>query len=165
MYSQDNEKKEPFLSLPNKEHSHGHGHSHGDLTSFERTENLHADVANSGLRPMVFGFSDGLVTNMCLILGVYFSSGDVHHKVVVLTGIAGMLAGAFSMAIGEWISMKIQQEAEENQLALEFEHMERFPDAEEKHFRRLLMANGLTEHCCDLFINDILQTSIHQRVK
>jgi len=164
MFSQNNEKQDPLLSRPNKGHSQGHGHSHGDLTSFERTENLHADVTNSGLRPMVFGFSDGLVTNMCLILGV-FASGDIHHKVVVLAGIAGMLAGAFSMAIGEWISMKIQQEAEENQLSLEFKHMEHFPDGEENHFRRLLMANGLTEHCCDLFINDVSQTSIDQRVK
>jgi len=154
-----NEEKAPLLE-PRAE-----SHSHGDLTSFENAECEHINVGDSGLRPMVFGFSDGLVTNLCLILGVYMATGDVRHRVIVLTGFAGMLAGGFSMAIGEWISVKIQQEAEEMQLEVEHSHMERFPKGEEEHFRGLLRANSITESTCEQIVDELSKSSINTRVK
>jgi len=93
--------------------------------AFAKAESEHAEVRDSGLRAIVFGFSDGIVTNLCLILGVYFSSADIAHRIIILTGIAGMLGGACSMAIGEWISMKIQLDANEAQLSLERNHIKK----------------------------------------
>jgi len=144
---------------------HGHGHSHGDLTSFNNFQDEHTDVGDSGLRPMVFGFSDGLVTNLCLILGIYMATGNIKHSVIVLTGMAGMLAGGFSMAIGEWISVKIQQEAEKMQLQLEHSHMKRYPQSEEDHFRALLRANSITEGTCDQIVSELSKSSINMRVR
>jgi len=142
--------------------NHGHGHSHGN---FSKAEMEHAEVGDGGLRAAVFGFSDGLVTNLCLILGVDLGAGDVQHRTVVLTGIAGLLAGACSMAIGEWISMKFQQEALDAQLKLEQMHLKEYPRAEASHFRRILKDNGLSIDACEIIARDLEKTTIQQQVK
>ena len=67
------------------------------------------------LRAAVFGVSDGLVSNLSLVMG--FVGANADQKLVVLAGVAGLLAGAFSMAAGEWISMQSQRELFERQLA------------------------------------------------
>eukprot|EP00959_Pyramimonas_sp_CCMP1952_P277288 5797099-Pyramimonas_sp.AAC.1 len=63
-----------------------------------------AGVGDGGLRAAVFGFLDGLVSNLCLILGVYaaVSSGDTSVQTLLLTGLSGLMAGAASMSTGEW---------------------------------------------------------------
>jgi len=142
-------------------HSHKHGHSH---MGFAAAEYEHTDVGDGGLRAVVFGFSDGLVTNLCLILGVYFT-GKIEHRTVILTGIAGLLAGACSMAIGEWISMKFQQEANEAQLELERVHLKQYPKDEANHFRRILKQNGLSQDACEIIARDLEKTTISQQVK
>jgi len=142
-------------------HSHNHGHSH---MGFAAAEYEHSDVGDGFLRAIVFGFSDGLVTNLCLILGVYFS-GLIEHRTVILTGIAGLLAGACSMAIGEWISMKFQQEANEAQLQLEHNHLKEYPKDEAKHFRRILKENGLSDETCEIIARDLDKTTLSQQVK
>jgi len=145
-------------------HGHSHKHSHSHM-GFAAAEYEHTDVGDGGLRAVVFGFSDGLVTNLCLILGVYFSSGNVEHRMVILTGIAGLLAGAFSMAIGEWISMKFQQEANEAQLQLERVHLKQYPKDEANHFRRILKQNGLSQDACEIIARDLEKTTLSQQVK
>jgi VIT1/CCC1 family predicted Fe2+/Mn2+ transporter len=113
--------------------SHDHGHSH---------ENEHAEDPQSGiLRASVFGVSDGLVSNLALVMGVAGGSGEA--SIVVLAGVAGLLAGAFSMAAGEYISMQTQREMLERELALEREHIEKYPAEEEAHLAELLANNGL----------------------
>jgi VIT1/CCC1 family predicted Fe2+/Mn2+ transporter len=108
-------------------------------------ENEHADDPQSGVfRASVFGVSDGLVSNLALVMGVAGGSGD--PSVVVLAGVAGLLAGSFSMAAGEYISMQTQKEMLEHELALERRHIERFPAEEEAHLAELLAENGLDQH-------------------
>src|SRR6202789_376856 len=68
----------------------------------------HRDVSGGWLRPAVFGAMDGLVTNVSLIAGVGGGGGSAHT--VVLTGLAGLAAGAFSMAAGEYVSVSSQNE-------------------------------------------------------
>jgi len=143
-------------------HSHNHGHSH---MGFAAAEYEHSDVGDGGLRAIVFGFSDGLVTNLCLILGIYFAAGSIQHRTVILTGIAGLLAGACSMAIGEWISMKFQQEANEAQLQLERAHLKEYPKDEANHFRRILKENGLSKDACEIIARDLEKTNLNQQVK
>jgi len=105
-------------------------------------ENEHVADPHSGVfRASVFGVSDGLVSNLALVAGVAGGSSD--PSMVVLAGVAGLLAGAFSMAAGEYISMQTQRELLEHELALEREHIEKYPDEEQAHLAELLAESGL----------------------
>ena len=105
-------------------------------------ENEHAQDPQSGvLRASVFGVSDGLVSNLALVMGVAGGSGD--PSVIVLAGVAGLLAGAFSMGAGEYISMQTQREMLEHELAVEREHIQKYPEEEQAHLALLLAENGL----------------------
>ena len=105
-------------------------------------ENEHAQDPQSGiLRASIFGVSDGLVSNLALVMGVAGGSGD--PAVVVLAGVAGLLAGAFSMGAGEYISMQTQREMLEHELAVEREHIRKYPEEEQAHLAQLLAENGL----------------------
>src|SRR6201993_5219669 len=74
----------------------------------------HRDVSGGWLRPAVFGAMDGLVTNVSLIAGVGGGGGAQH--IIVLTGLAGLAAGAFSMATGEYVSVSSQNELVESEV-------------------------------------------------
>lgn len=89
----------------------------------------HRDVSGGWLRPTVFGAVDGLVTNAALITGV--SGGGVSSHSIVLTGLAGLVAGAFSMGTGEYVSVTNQNELVHAEVAVERSMLERFPAAEE----------------------------------
>ncbi len=113
-----------------------------DATAGQPYEDEHAEDPQSGvLRASVFGASDGLVSNLALVTGVAGGTGD--PGVVVVAGVAGLLAGAFSMAAGEYVSMKTQRELLERELALEREHILKYPVEEEAHLAELLAANGI----------------------
>ncbi len=99
-------------------------------------------IGQSGtLRAGVFGVNDGLVSNTCLIFGVAGAVADA--KIILLTGIAGLLAGAFSMAAGEYISMRSQRELYEYQIAQEREELERYPEEEAEELALIYNARGL----------------------
>lgn len=85
----------------------------------------HRDISGGWLRPAVFGAMDGLVTNSSLIAGIGGSGGA--HGMIVLTGIAGLIAGAFSMATGEYISVKSQNELTQAEVELERRQHRRDP--------------------------------------
>ena len=89
----------------------------------------HRDVSGGMLRPTVFGAVDGLVTNASLIAGV--GGGGVSSHAIILTGVAAMVAGAFSMGTGEYISVTNQNELVHSEVALEQSMLARFPAAEE----------------------------------
>jgi vacuolar iron transporter family protein len=89
----------------------------------------HRDVSGGWLRPTVFGAVDGLVTNASLIAGL--GGGGVSAHTIVLTGAAALVAGAFSMGTGEYISVTNQNELVHAEVALERQMLARFPAAEE----------------------------------
>jgi VIT1/CCC1 family predicted Fe2+/Mn2+ transporter len=103
----------------------------------------HRDVQGGVARASVFGVSDGLVSNASLILGVAGGSSD--PAVVRLAGIAGLIAGAVSMAAGEWVSMRAQRELFERELELERQELERNPHLERAELIQLYRTRGLTE--------------------
>ena len=107
-----------------------------------RGERWHRTGGSSGtLRAVIFGVSDGLVSNLSLVMGVAgASAGD--PKAILVAGIAGLLAGAFSMAAGEYISMQSQRELFERQIALERAEMEAMPEEEEAELAALFRAKG-----------------------
>src|SRR4051794_30821426 len=103
----------------------------------------HRDVAGGWLRPSVFGAMDGLVSNVALISGVAAAAGS-HVHVVLVTGLAGLLAGAFSMAVGEWTSVSSQTELVRAEIAKERRELKRRPDAEQAELAALYVRRGLS---------------------
>ncbi len=104
------------------------------------SERWHRSARSGTLRATIFGASDGLVSNLALVMGVAGASGQANF--VLLAGIAGLLAGAFSMAAGEYISMQSQRELFERQIELERAELEAMPEEEERELAALYMAKG-----------------------
>ncbi|HEY8523857.1 MAG TPA: VIT1/CCC1 transporter family protein [Acidimicrobiales bacterium] len=101
----------------------------------------HADVQGGAARAAVFGVSDGLVSNLGLMLGV--AGADPQPGVVRLAGLAGLIAGAVSMAAGEYNSMRVQAELLERELRIEARELRRRPRAETAELTRLYERRGL----------------------
>lgn len=101
----------------------------------------HRDVQSGGARAAVFGLSDGLVTNVSLILGV--AGAHPGGSVVRLTGLAGMVAGAFSMAAGEYVSMQAQRELFQRELEVERQALRRDPDLERRELIAIYVSRGI----------------------
>lgn len=101
----------------------------------------HRGAGGGTLRAAVFGVNDGLVSNTCLILGV--AGAEAQPSVIVLTGIAGLLAGAFSMAAGEYVSMRSQREMYEHQIAQEREELDQYPAEEAEELALIYNARGV----------------------
>src|SRR6195952_232442 len=100
-----------------------------DPVEVEAVQHEHGDVGGGWLRPAVFGAMDGLVSNLALITGV--AGGAVSHQTIVITGLAGLAAGAFSMAAGEYTSVASQRELVEAELDVERRELRRHPQDEE----------------------------------
>jgi VIT1/CCC1 family predicted Fe2+/Mn2+ transporter len=107
----------------------------------------HRDVSGGWLRPAVFGAMDGLVTNVSLIAGVGGGGGAAH--VIVLTGLAGLAAGAFSMAAGEYVSVSSQNELVAAEVSKERFELEHHPDAERSELAATFMARGVDADLAD----------------
>jgi len=103
----------------------------------------HADLSCGWLRPAVFGAMDGLVTNIALIAGVGGGGASVHT--VILTGFAGLVAGAVSMGLGEYTSVRTQNEQVEHEIAKERAELERNPELEAEELAGMWIARGLPE--------------------
>jgi vacuolar iron transporter family protein len=101
----------------------------------------HRDVTGGWLRPTVFGAMDGLVSNFALIAGVV--GGKAGHQTILLTGLAGLAAGAFSMAAGEYISVASQSELAEAEIEVERHELLHNAHAEEAELAALYEARGL----------------------
>jgi vacuolar iron transporter family protein len=109
-------------------------------TSVEDVGRRHKTYGSGTLRAGVFGVNDGLVSNTCLVMGVAGAAAE--PSVLVLTGVAGLLAGAFSMAAGEFISMLSQKEMFEHQIAQERDELERYPQGGSPRSLRLFTPRG-----------------------
>lgn len=113
--------------------------SGGFLSKFE---SRHKSIGGNALRAAVLGFSDGLLSNMSLVMGVAGAALD--NKGILLTGIAGLLAGAISMALGEWLSVQSSRELNQRQIELEIEELEASPEEEKKELVLLYQAKGMS---------------------
>lgn len=95
------------------------------------------------MRAAVLGGNDGLVSNFSLVMGIAGATSGQNE--VLLTGLAGLLAGALSMSLGEWISVKSSQELYENQMQLELDELESNPEGEEREMALIYIAKGIPE--------------------
>jgi vacuolar iron transporter family protein len=112
-----------------------------------RLEGRHRSIGGNALRAAVLGANDGLVSNLALVMGVAgaASGAALGEQSIVLAGLAGLLAGAFSMALGEWISVQSSRESAIRQVQIEQDELEQFPEEEAEELRLIYMAKGLPE--------------------
>jgi vacuolar iron transporter family protein len=124
--------------------------------SHPEPEHRHRDVSGGWLRPAVFGAMDGLVTNVALISGV--AGGRVPANTVVLTGLAGLAAGACSMAAGEFVSVSSQNELVGAEVRKERIELERNPVGEQRELAEVFIRRGVD---ADLASQVAMQVSAH----
>jgi vacuolar iron transporter family protein len=113
----------------------------------------HRDVSGGWLRPAVFGAMDGLVTNSSLIAGI--GGGGGGKAAIVLTGLAGLIAGAFSMATGEYISVTSQNELTEAEVELERMQHFRDPAGKLQRLTQVFIDKGVMPHLAELVVQQI----------
>ncbi|MET0764505.1 MAG: VIT1/CCC1 transporter family protein [Blastococcus sp.] len=113
------------------------------LPEAEAHDHSHADVSGGWLRAAVFGAMDGLVSNTALVAGV--AGGGANSHTVVLSGVAGLIAGAISMALGEYTSVKTQNEQLELEVAKERRELEVNPEGELAELTEMLRVRGVED--------------------
>lgn len=112
-------------------------------------------VGGNALRAAVLGANDGLVSNLALVMGV--AGAAFSGRTVLITGIAGLLAGAGSMALGEWISVQSSRELFRRQLAIEAEELRRMPEVETEELVSIYRSKGLKEQEARLLAGRIMR--------
>jgi len=111
-------------------------------SSLARLEGRHRGGGNA-LRAAVLGANDGLVSNLSLVMGV--AGAAVPGRQILLTGLAGLVAGACSMAMGEWLSVTSSRELNQRQIAVEADELQRIPEEEKEEMVLIYQAKGLDE--------------------
>lgn len=145
----DNQADARHTHLPRDEHSHARllnaisqnvqqGVEGGTLA---RLEGRHRSIGGNALRAAVLGANDGLVSNLSLIMGVAGAALDNH--VIILTGLAGLLAGSASMAMGEWLSVQSSRELYQKQIRIEEIELRESPKEEEEELALIYEAKGI----------------------
>jgi vacuolar iron transporter family protein len=128
-------------------------------SNLAKFESRHRSVGGNALRAAVLGGNDGLVSNFSLVMGI--AGATEGQNGVLLAGVAGLLAGALSMALGEWISVKSSQELYENQMQLEMEELETNPEGEQKELALIYMAKGIPENQAHDMAAEIMLDKTH----
>jgi vacuolar iron transporter family protein len=108
-----------------------------------RLEGRHRGMGGNALRAAVLGANDGLVSNLSLVMGV--AGADMAARSILVTGLAGLLAGSCSMALGEWLSVNTARESAQRQIATEADELEQVPEEEEEELALIYQAKGLPE--------------------
>jgi vacuolar iron transporter family protein len=142
------QKETASTSMTSEEHAHARvlrtllAKTGMGAASFSRTEKGHRRLGGNALRAAVLGSNDGLSSNLSLVMGVAGATVDTHT--LLLTGIAGLLAGACSMAMGEWISVTSSRELAEREIQTEKDELEANPEEERQELQLIYEAKGLS---------------------
>lgn len=108
-----------------------------------KLEGRHRTAGGNALRAAVLGANDGLVSNLSLVMGV--AGAAMSERTILITGLAGLLGGAGSMALGEWLSVQSSRELYRKQIAMEEEEIDNMPQEEEEELALIYQARGLEE--------------------
>jgi vacuolar iron transporter family protein len=133
--------RQPWVRLPAEMHTRDHHHR---------------AVGSGGARAAVFGISDGLVTNVALILGI--AGAHPSAGFVRLAGVAGLVAGALSMSSGEYVSMRAQTELFQRELALEHHEIEHRPEGERRELVRIYESRGIEPDVAHQLASEMMRT-------
>src|SRR6516162_3030118 len=112
-------------------------------STIARLEVRHRGVGGNALRAAVLGANDGLCSNLSLVMGV--AGADLASHAILITGLAGLLAGACSMALGEWLSVNTTRESYQRQIKTEADELQQVPEEEEEELALIYQAKGLPE--------------------
>jgi VIT1/CCC1 family predicted Fe2+/Mn2+ transporter len=148
-------------ALARDEHAHGRvlrQIATGGLPgpAIARLKGRHRDAAGNALRAAVLGLDDGLVSNFGLVMGVAGAGGD--SRALVVAGFAGLLAGALSMALGEWLSVQSARELYARQIEIERQELAVAPDEEEDELALIFEAKGLSPENARTTAHDMIDT-------
>ena len=119
----------------------------------------HETRTNTVLRPIVFGANDGLVSNLALVMGV--AGANPEAGMIVLAGIAGLIAGAFSMGVGEYISVQSQRELLDFQVAFQRKQLREAPDQERRILRDIYRDRGFDDAEAAQFVDSVFEDTEH----
>lgn len=126
------------------------------IPTADEMEHRHRSISRgNNIRAAIFGVNDGLISNTSLILGMIGAA--VNANIILLTGVAGLLAGACSMAAGEYISVRSQREMLEYQLALEKKELELYPEEEAMELALIYEARGLPKEDANKIAHLLIQ--------
>jgi len=106
-----------------------------------KLEQRHKSVGGNALRAAVLGANDGLVTNMSLIMGV--AGAAANNNTIIIAGVAGLMAGSFSMALGEWLSVQSSRELNQRQIDIEIAEFENSPEEEQVELSLIYQSKGI----------------------
>jgi VIT1/CCC1 family predicted Fe2+/Mn2+ transporter len=124
--------------------------------AFGPPANPHEMRGASVVRPVVFGATDGLVCNLSLIMGVAGAAQEAPHAIVI-AGVAGLLAGGFSMAVGEYVSVRSQRELLDYQVSLQRKQLHHTPEQEAEILQHIYIAKGLSPAEANLIVHRIMK--------
>jgi VIT1/CCC1 family predicted Fe2+/Mn2+ transporter len=135
--------------MPSQERSHarvlsrlsGKVRTAWDGAAYSSLEGRHGAGGGNALRAAVLGANDGLVSNLSLVMGV--AGAAFEQQTVLVTGLAGLLAGAFSMALGEWLSVTSSRELYQRQIATEADELAQVPDEEKEELVLIYQSKGM----------------------
>jgi len=126
-------------------------------TDVARLEGRHRTGGGNALRAAVLGANDGLVSNLSLVMGV--AGAAMNERTILIAGIAGLIAGAGSMALGEWLSVQSSRELYRNQLETEEEELRTAPEEEEEELALIYQARGLGEEQARAFAASMMSNA------
>jgi vacuolar iron transporter family protein len=112
-------------------------------STIARLEGRHRALGGNALRAAVLGANDGLCSNLSLVMGV--AGADLAGHAILITGLAGLLAGACSMALGEWLSVSTTRESYQQQIETEADELAQVPEEEQEELALIYQAKGLPE--------------------
>jgi len=113
-----------------------------NVSNIVALEGRHRSFSGNAIRASVLGANDGLVSNLSLVMGV--AGASTNNAVVAIAGVAGLLAGSISMALGEWISVRSSREAYERQISIEADELREFPEEEREELTLIYQSKGLS---------------------
>jgi VIT1/CCC1 family predicted Fe2+/Mn2+ transporter len=146
-HSYDGQPEASARALPADERSHARllaaiaGGRGMEGATLAQIEGRHRASSGNALRAAVLGASDGLLSNLSLVMGV--AGAELSSQNILITGMAGLLAGAFSMAMGEWISVQSSRELYERQIAIERDELASAPEEEQAELALIYQAKGM----------------------
>jgi len=130
-----------------------------DERSLPAASEPHETRANTVLRPIVFGANDGLVSNLALVMGV--AGANPEPGIIVLAGVAGLIAGAFSMGVGEYISVQSQRELLDYQVAFQRKQLRDAPEQERRILARIYRERGFSDEEAARFVDVVFDEPDH----
>jgi len=165
VHDYDSQPEAVNTGLPTDERSHARLFSYlqsstrGGITgpSLAQFEGRHRSAGGNELRAAVLGASDGLTSNLSLVMGV--AGATLAGHAILISGLAGLLAGAFSMSIGEWVSVQSARELNLHQVAIEREELKNVPDEEQEELALIYQSKGIDEKTANELAANLMQQS------